>query len=94
MATPLLEAIDIRGKLITADALLTQRKLADYLVTQRQADYQFTVKGNQPGVLQDLALYFQQRGEAQYQEFTPPDHPGSTRILPISAYGHLACGRG
>ncbi len=74
MTIPLLEAIDIRGKLITADALLTQRKLADYLVTQRQADYHFTVKGNQPGVLQDLALYFQQRGAAHYEEFTPPDH--------------------
>ena len=32
MAIPLLDAIDIQGKDITADALLTQRKLADYLV--------------------------------------------------------------
>lgn len=74
MAIPLLEAIDIQGKVITADALLTQRKLADYLVTQRRADYHFTVKGNQPGVLQDLALYFQDRREPHFVEHTPPDH--------------------
>jgi len=38
MAIPLLDAIDIQGKEITADALLTQRRLADYLVTERKAE--------------------------------------------------------
>jgi hypothetical protein len=47
MFVPLLDAIDIQGKDITADALLTQRKPAAYLVG-RQAHYHFTVKGNQP----------------------------------------------
>ena len=46
MAIPLLEAIDIEGKEVSADALLTQRKLADYLVRKRKAHYHFTVKGN------------------------------------------------
>ena len=54
MAIPLLEALEIAGKDITADALLTQRKLAAYLVEKRQAHYYFTVKGNQPGLLADL----------------------------------------
>jgi predicted transposase YbfD/YdcC len=74
MAIPLLEAIDIEGKEVSADALLTQRKLADYLVRQRKAHYHFTVKGNQPGILQDLELYFQNRGQAHFVEHTPPDH--------------------
>jgi len=74
MAIPLLEAIDIQGKDVSADALLTQRKLADYLVTERKAHYHFTVKGNQPGVLEDLKFYFQDRGEPQFVEYTPPDH--------------------
>ncbi|NNF96115.1 MAG: ISAs1 family transposase, partial [Halobacteria archaeon] len=39
MAAPLLDAIDIQGKDITADALLTQRKFASYLVDDRQAHY-------------------------------------------------------
>ena len=71
---PLLEAIDIVGKEISADALLTQRALADYLVRERQAHYHFTVKGNQPGILQDLEFFFQQRGQPDFVEHTPPDH--------------------
>jgi len=74
MAIPLLEAIDIEGKEVSADALLTQRKLADYLVRERKAHYHFTVKGNQPGILQDLDLYFQDRGQPHFVEHTPPDH--------------------
>jgi predicted transposase YbfD/YdcC len=74
MAIPLLAAIDIRGKDITADALLTQRKLADYLVRERKAHYHFTVKGNQPGLRNDIALYFQERQEPDFVEYTPPDH--------------------
>src|SRR5207244_616188 len=38
-AIPLLEAIEIAGKEVSADALLTQRELADYLVTKRKAHY-------------------------------------------------------
>lgn len=74
MAIPLLEAIDIEGKEVSADALLAQRQLADYLVRERKAHYHFTVKGNQPGILQDLELYFQDRGKPHCVEHTPPDH--------------------
>ncbi len=74
MAIPLLDAIDIQDKDVSADALLTQRKLADYLVMERKAHYHFTVKGNQPGVLEDLAFYFRDRGKPHFVEYTPPDH--------------------
>lgn len=57
-AIPLLAAIDISGKTITADALLTQREVARYLVEQRNAHYHFTVKGNQKNLLEDTAWYF------------------------------------
>ncbi len=75
MAIPLLEVIDIEGKDVSADALLTQRELADYLV-KRKAHYHFTVKANQLGTLEDLQLYFQDRRKRQpdYVEHTPPDH--------------------
>ncbi len=66
VAVPLLDAIEIQGKDITADALLTQRKFAAYLVEDRQAHYHFTVKGNQPHLLQDVALYFEQRQEPDF----------------------------
>ena len=74
MAIPLLDAIDIQGKDISADALLTQRKLAEYLVADRKAHYHFTVKGNQPTLLQDLELYFKDRGRPDFVEEAPPDH--------------------
>jgi len=73
MAIPLLEAIDIEGKEVTADALLTQRKLAAYLVQERQAHYHFTGKGNQRGVLQDVARFFQDRQQPDFVQDTPPD---------------------
>lgn len=57
-AIPLLNALCIKGKTITADALLTQRELARYLVEDRQAHYHFTVKGNQKNLLADVSLYF------------------------------------
>jgi predicted transposase YbfD/YdcC len=74
MAIPLLEAIDIEGREITADALLTQRALARYLVEKRQAHYHFTVKKNQLSLLQDIIFFFQDRQEPDFVEYTPPDH--------------------
>ena len=74
MAIPLLDAIDLKGKDITADALLTQRKLADYLCIEREAHYHFTVKGNQATLFEDIKLYFQDRKEPDFITFDPPDH--------------------
>lgn len=62
----MLDAIAIEGKTITGDALLTQRKLADYLVVSRQAHYHFTVKGNQPRLLEDITLCFQHRRQPEF----------------------------
>jgi predicted transposase YbfD/YdcC len=74
MAIPLLDSIDIEGKDITADALLTQRKFAEYLVTDRKAHYHFTVKENQPGLFEDIALYFEERKQPDFVDHAPPDH--------------------
>lgn len=74
MFTQLLDAIDIKGKLITADALLTQRKLADYVVAQRGADYHFTAKGNQALLEENITLLFQDRKAPDFTQVTPPDH--------------------
>ena len=53
---PLLETLpDIANRTVTADALLTQRALAKYLLG-RGADYLFTVKGNQPTLQDDIRL--------------------------------------
>lgn len=68
MFIPVLEAIDIAGKTVTGDALLTQRKLAHYLVKERSAHYVFTVKDNQPTLLEAIKLFFEDREKPDYQE--------------------------
>jgi len=74
IAIPLLDAIDIQGKDVTADALLTQRKIADYLVLDRKAHYHFTVKNNQSELFQDIALFFKDREAPDFVHCDPPDH--------------------
>lgn len=73
-AVPLLAPIDIKGKDITVDALLTQRKFATYLVEERKAHYHFTVKGNQPRLLDDIAHYFQDRQKPDFIDHAPLEH--------------------
>ena len=73
MAIPLLETCDIAGKVITGDALLTQRAIATHVV-QQQAHYHFTVKGNQPTLESDIALLFKDRSAPDSTELSPPDH--------------------
>jgi hypothetical protein len=69
----LLTTCDIAGKDVTGDALPTQRALATYVV-ERQADYHFTVKSNQPTLERDIALLFETRGAPDSVEVAPPDH--------------------
>jgi predicted transposase YbfD/YdcC len=65
---PYSRGLDVTGKTITADALLTQRTLARYLVEERNAHYLFTAKDNQPTVQEDIRLFFQNRGEPDFRQ--------------------------
>lgn len=76
MAIPLLERCEIAGRDVTADALLTQRKLAEHIVG-RQGHYHFTVKGNQATMQNAIALAFENRGKA---DFVAPTEIGHGRI--------------
>jgi len=73
-ASPLLDAIDIEGKVISADALLTQRAFAKYLVEQRNAHYHFIAKNNQPTLLQDISLHFEACNDPDFIQQDAPDH--------------------
>ena len=69
---PLLDQLHtIAGKTITADAMLTQRKLASYLL-ERNAHYLFTAKNNQPNLLLDIALQFLTEGTRKPDFEEPP----------------------
>jgi hypothetical protein len=51
----LLRDLDLRGTLVSADALNTQTTTANHLVEEKQADFLLVVKANQPKLLDKLA---------------------------------------
>ena len=67
----------IEGRVITVDALLTQRALAGYLL-DRRASYLFTVKGNQKTLMDDIRLLMDEamaeRPPDFVQEGERPEH--------------------
>jgi predicted transposase YbfD/YdcC len=52
---PLLQPLDLAGRVVTADALHTQHAHADWLVTIKHAAYLLIVKANQPTLHHQLA---------------------------------------
>ena len=52
---PLLDTLDLKGRVVTADALHTQCEAARYLVEDKAAHYLFTVKDNQSTLKEDIA---------------------------------------
>ncbi len=72
-AVPLPHGGQVAGKGGTADALLKQRNLAQYLIG-RGAHYSFTVESNPPSLERDIALLFERRGVPDFVEVAPPDH--------------------
>lgn len=72
-----LKSLFLKGKVITLDALLTQRKVAQRIVSQG-GDYVMTVKENQPqllsiveGAIEGIAFYSQ---EAEFVETLDSQH--------------------
>lgn len=63
VAPALLAQLDLRGCVVTGDAQFCQRNLCAQIV-QQGGDYLFVVKENQPEVLADLALLFDDPPEA------------------------------
>ncbi len=70
----MLADINIEGVVVSGDALLTQRELACHLVEDRKAHYHFTAKGNQKGLLEDISVYFEDRGRPDFAEPTTLAH--------------------
>ncbi len=71
VAPRLLKALDLRGKIVTGDALLAQRELSAQIV-EAGGEYVWTVKGNQPGLEADLATLF--APERVVKGFSPASH--------------------
>lgn len=82
---PLLDKLDIRGTVVTADALLTQVDIARYLVEEKGADYVFTVKDNQPTLRQDIADLFTMKEEEARRRQQAGREPPAGEAFPPSA---------
>jgi predicted transposase YbfD/YdcC len=57
-APRVLQAIDLRGAVVTGDAILAQRELSVQVV-ESGGDYVWSVKENQPGLLRDIEELFE-----------------------------------
>ena len=53
-AKTVLEKLELAGATLTADAMHTQEKLARFLVEQKETDYVFIAKDNQPTLHEDI----------------------------------------
>jgi len=51
----LLQPLPLKGAIVTADALHTQKETARFLVEDKGANYLFIAKDNQPTLRQDIA---------------------------------------
>ena len=59
MASGLLAQLDLKGKVVTGDALYAQRELS-LRVLEQGGDYFWVLKDNQPGVKEAVSLLFDQ----------------------------------
>lgn len=67
----MVKSLDLRGKIVTADALLAQRELS-LDITQAGGDYVWIIKDNQPETHQDLERLF--APEPVVKGFSPAAH--------------------
>ena len=82
---PLLENLDIKGMVVTGDALLTQREIARHLVEDKHADYVFTVKDNQPTLRKNIADFFTTQHQEAKQQQQARQTPPESEAFPPSA---------
>lgn len=70
---PLLEPLDLQGKVVTADAMHAQVAHARFLVEDKGAHYVFTVKENQPSLLEAI----KDLDEGSFSPSGPADQQGA-----------------
>lgn len=64
----MLDHLAIRGKVVTADAMHCQRKTCAKIISM-QGDYVLGLKQNQPSLYEDLSLYVEKAGGADFETF-------------------------
>jgi len=69
----LLERLELRGALVTIDAMGCQNGIADTIL-KRGADYLLALKSNQKSLHAEVAMYFEQNTDLACHETTDADH--------------------
>lgn len=69
----LIDMLDIKGSTVTIDAMGCQRQIAAK-ICEKKADYVLGLKGNQPSLLSDVKLYFEQEIPAYTEKTLEKDH--------------------
>ena len=65
----LLKALDIRGCIVTIDAMGCQKGIAEQIVEQG-ADYLFSLKGNQSNLHKEVELLFEDAGKNDFKDLS------------------------
>lgn len=81
---PVLMDLDVKGAVVTGDAMFAQTAIAKHLVEEKGADYVFTVKNNQPTLRQSIE-------NMGLESFSPGAHrkkPGSRAYRDTQDLGH------
>lgn len=60
----LMDLLDLKGTIVTADALNTQKSVVEKVIS-KGADYLLPVKGNQPGLLEEIKSAFDESDRAE-----------------------------
>lgn len=85
-APRLLKCLDLRGKVVTGDALLAQRELSIQIV-EAGGEYVWIIKDNQPEVRQDIETLF--APEICVKGFSPGRHDFRTASTVEKGHGRL-----
>lgn len=64
----LMELLDLKGTIVTADAMNTQKNTASKAI-ELEADYVLPIKENQPGLLEDVDLLFKDAEKHDFKGF-------------------------
>ena len=92
----LLEVLELKGALVTIDAIGCQTEIASRAIGDKGADYLLALKGNQPALHQDVALFFEEQKDAAFadtevlfHETTDNDH-GRLEVRRHWSCSHIA----
>jgi len=82
----LLAPLDVKGRVVTADSMHTQRETARYIVEDKGVDYVFIAKENQKTLRQDIEAL-------QEEDFSPSvqDRRERSRTFRNSEYSGFHC---